>query len=207
MNPNGRNIRANGGSPSDTAQTDGAGGGGAGGTVLIDAGSYNSNLNVFVNGGDGGHVNNGASADSCFGPGGGGGGGILWHSGNIPGNVSFNGSGGQAGSTVNSNAAAACNGSNNNAASGASGNSLTSLQIPASTTNYIPLSGSAMGDTTICDGGSAVISASGTASGGPIFNWSNGQSGGSLTVSPAVTTTYTVSITDDRGCLSSTRSP
>jgi len=48
---------------------------------------------------------------------------------------------------------------------------------------------------TICVGESAVLSATG----GDIYQWSTGQSGASITVTPPVTTTYSVTVTDE-GC-------
>lgn len=47
-------------------------------------------------------------------------------------------------------------------------------------------------DETICAGGSATL----TASGGATYAWSNGMMGASVSVSPAATTTYTVTVTD-----------
>jgi len=50
-------------------------------------------------------------------------------------------------------------------------------------------------DQTICEGESTTLSASG----GDIYNWSNGQDGASISVSPTSTTTYTVTVTEN-GC-------
>lgn len=50
--------------------------------------------------------------------------------------------------------------------------------------------------TSFCSGGSATL----TASGGVSYLWSTGQTGPSITVSPAVTTTYSVTVTDAYGC-------
>ncbi len=44
-------------------------------------------------------------------------------------------------------------------------------------------------DTTICSGAPVTLTATGS---GTVFNWSNGMSGSSITVSPTTTTTYTV---------------
>lgn len=52
----------------------------------------------------------------------------------------------------------------------------------------------------ICDGQQATISASG----GTTYQWSDGQSGSSITVSPGTTTTYTVTVTDANGCSDTT---
>ncbi len=50
----------------------------------------------------------------------------------------------------------------------------------------------------ICTGESTTLSAS--SSGGGTFQWSTGQAGSDIEVSPLVTTTYTVTVTDANGC-------
>ena len=42
------------------------------------------------------------------------------------------------------------------------------------------------------------------ASGGSSYVWSNGSTTSSITVSPTTTTTYSVTVTDDKGCIAST---
>ncbi len=57
-------------------------------------------------------------------------------------------------------------------------------------------------DATICQGQTAMLSA--TASGAPApftYIWSNGYTGNSQSVTPASTTTYTVSVTSSNGCV------
>ncbi|MDD5569892.1 MAG: gliding motility-associated C-terminal domain-containing protein, partial [Bacteroidales bacterium] len=54
---------------------------------------------------------------------------------------------------------------------------------------------------TICDGGSATISANG----GLYYLWSNGQAGQSIIVNPVSTTTYRVTGTDINGCTNTAR--
>ncbi|MBA2613207.1 MAG: gliding motility-associated C-terminal domain-containing protein [Bacteroidetes bacterium] len=68
------------------ANIDGAGGGGSGGSVLLDVTSFSS-LNISVLGGDGGSDN--AVASDAHGKGGGGGGGIIWTSGSQAGITAF----------------------------------------------------------------------------------------------------------------------
>jgi len=51
-------------------------------------------------------------------------------------------------------------------------------------------------DIAICEGESTVLSAAG----GVVYNWDNGASGASQTVSPNTTTTYTVNVTDGGSC-------
>ncbi|MCB0661080.1 MAG: hypothetical protein KDC04_09090, partial [Saprospiraceae bacterium] len=100
---------------------------------------------------------------------------------------------------------------------GASGSSIT--VSPSSTTTYTvtvtsdhgcistgtvtvtvhPLpSVTIQGDSEICFGSSTVL----TASGGGTYAWNTGVSGSSITVTPIETTTYTVTVTSDHGCIS-----
>ncbi|MEZ4910991.1 MAG: hypothetical protein R2774_09020 [Saprospiraceae bacterium] len=65
--------------------------------------------------------------------------------------------------------------------------------------NPLP-NGSISGDTEICVGASTTL----TASGGSSYAWSTGDSGASITVSPSSTTSYTVTVTSDKGCVSTT---
>ncbi|MEZ4911002.1 MAG: hypothetical protein R2774_09075 [Saprospiraceae bacterium] len=65
--------------------------------------------------------------------------------------------------------------------------------------NPLP-NGSISGDTEICVGESTTL----TASGGSSYAWSTSQTGGSITVSPSSTTSYTVTVTSDKGCESTT---
>jgi hypothetical protein len=62
------------GTDADTALQDGAGGGGAGGTVVLDVDTVRGSLVVSARGGRGGMVQ---SEFACYGPGGGGSGGII----------------------------------------------------------------------------------------------------------------------------------
>lgn len=100
-------IRSNGGPVAviPNGIGDGAGGGGAGGTILLDVNSYGSPLTVEANGSDGGDVN--TTWNGCFGPGGGGGvGAILFTQASTPAGVSPMFSEGQPG--VNSNSTSPC---------------------------------------------------------------------------------------------------
>ncbi|MFN5223963.1 MAG: beta strand repeat-containing protein, partial [Bacteroidota bacterium] len=64
-----------------------------------------------------------------------------------------------------------------------------------------PLSISAAGQTTICIGQSATISAIGAGgNGGYVYTWSNGSSSITQNVSPGTSTNFTVSVTDSLGC-------
>lgn len=63
---------------------DGASGGGAGGTVILNIDNYIGTVTIESNGGHGGSVNNQATADRCYGSGGGGSGGTIYFSGAAP---------------------------------------------------------------------------------------------------------------------------
>ncbi|MBU0489166.1 MAG: hypothetical protein KKD31_14565, partial [Bacteroidetes bacterium] len=52
------------------------------------------------------------------------------------------------------------------------------------------------GDNSLCDGDSTVL----TASGGTVFIWSGGQNTAAITVNPANSVTYTVTVSDANGC-------
>jgi hypothetical protein len=57
-------------------------------------------------------------------------------------------------------------------------------------------------DQTICVGESITLSASSSGGTSPVtLSWSTGDTGSTTTVSPIVTTTYTVTATDDNGCV------
>jgi hypothetical protein len=92
-------ISANGKDNTIDATSDGSGGGGAGGTVLMNVtGSYTNAVTISAKGGCGGDN----SQSNCHGPGGGGGGGVIWFSqGSTPANVTTNVTGGSNGTNFN----------------------------------------------------------------------------------------------------------
>lgn len=73
---NGNTINAQGTSVTGTTYEESAGGGGAGGTILVHAGSVSGILNASVSGGQGGSTGAGSNA-TCRGSGGGGAGGMI----------------------------------------------------------------------------------------------------------------------------------
>ena len=81
---NGYKISANGQAGRSTSY-DGAAGGGAGGTIIMDVtGGYSGSLNIEANGGNGGNEDDDNSLNRCYGAGGGGSGGVLFFNGSLP---------------------------------------------------------------------------------------------------------------------------
>jgi hypothetical protein len=103
-----------------TANGDGAGGGGSGGTVLLDVTNYSGTpFIIHATGGNGG-ATSGFAQNRCYGPGGGGSGGAVFvKTGALPGSITTNFAGGTPGvilSSIN-----ACNGTTGTALAGAAG--------------------------------------------------------------------------------------
>ncbi|MDZ4809616.1 MAG: LamG-like jellyroll fold domain-containing protein [Bacteroidota bacterium] len=110
---------------------EGMGGGGAGGSVLMDVNVYVDNTTIETIGGKGADMTN--SGNLKVGPGGGGGGGILWlDAATLPANITFTSIGGLNG---------ICTAYSNNpwgATAGANGTSLLNLQIPIDNIPFKP---------------------------------------------------------------------
>jgi uncharacterized repeat protein (TIGR01451 family) len=68
------------------------------------------------------------------------------------------------------------------------------------TVNVNPLPNASIAGGNVCIGSSTVL----TASGGGTYIWNNGATSASITVSPIVNTTYTVTVTNANGCTAST---
>jgi Secretion system C-terminal sorting domain len=115
---NGNTISANGTKGTSTIG-DGASGGGAGGTIVMDIATYTGAVTVTTRGGDGGDENNLNIAGRCYGSGGGGGAGVIYYTGAVPVSASNNVAGGATGIAFNSNPVT-CNGSTG-ATAGANG--------------------------------------------------------------------------------------
>lgn len=80
---NGFKITANGGKGGN-ALSDGASGGGAGGSVIMDINTYSGSATIQANGGKGGDENDLGTAQRCYGAGGGGSGGTIYFTGPLP---------------------------------------------------------------------------------------------------------------------------
>ena len=99
---NGHKITANGQAGRSTSY-DGASGGGAGGTIIMNVtNSYTGTLTIQANGGNGGNEDDDNSANRCYGAGGGGSGGAIYFNGSLPG-ISRSFSGGAPGTNIQSN--------------------------------------------------------------------------------------------------------
>ncbi len=95
---NNNSILSNGINQTALTRDEGAGGGGAGGCIILNVQNYVANVTVETKGGDGGSTNNTIFTGDCHGPGGGGGSGMLILSRpSMPPNITYNCNGGKAG--------------------------------------------------------------------------------------------------------------
>ena len=123
---NGFSLSANGIAAANTSG-EGAGGGGAAGTIILDVADI-GNLQLSLKGGNGGQIDN-QNQDRCHGPGGGGSGGHLLHNLSFTPNTLFNG--GSAGISFNSSDGG-CPDATNGAQNGSIGLVNTLDSIPSS---------------------------------------------------------------------------
>ncbi len=196
LNMMGGSIIARGLSVRDTAAWDGkqyqqpgdgAGGGGAGGTVLLDIGATRGTATIDVRGGNGGHV---GARYQPNGPGGGGGGGAIIMTSSVAG-ITARLDGGVPGVHLSPETADEVRNSSWGATAGASGRVVTGFTWK----NYTPLVLTATGGGDICPGGSRVLTAS---EGFMYYRWSNGSTERSVTA--AVPGEYSVTAIDSSGC-------
>ncbi len=167
---NGFSIISNGESQLNpgTGIADGAGGGGAGGSIYVDATAYNGNINISANGGNGGDQ---IPTFGCVGPGGGGGEGVVIKLGPtpFPGNVTASMAPGNAG--VFSFPGFACTGTNYGAEPGVNEN-VNSIVTSAFYFNLPPEPINLGNDTLLCPGETLLLEldiADAT------YNWQNGS--------------------------------
>lgn len=189
-------IAANGNSQTVNAINDGAGGGGAGGTIFLDVERITSPVLVEAKGGNGGNVN----IAQPHGPGGGGGGGLLAvNSIALTDSINSVLNGGNPGVILNTT-------NTYSAEAGQAGRSAIGLIIPEGNAN--PVVAQVDKDTTICPG--SVASIGKTAIGGRppyTYSWSPSLGLDNSTAefpnaSPPVSTLYTLTVTDSTGCKS-----
>ncbi len=133
---NNRTIFANGGSSTVNTEGEGGGAGGAGGTVLIEAQSIGSTLNINVNGGTGTSIEN-IGTSNCNGPGGGGGAGyIALSNASIQANIVSSIQGGNSGVIVTTSQSNCTVGSTNGGQNGADGIVVTDLTLNVASTHF-----------------------------------------------------------------------
>jgi len=171
---NNQQINASGLDVIGNTNSEGAGGGGAGGCVYLLAQNINSTINVDVSGGNGGNIFSTIWASACHGPGGGGGGGaVVFQQAVTPTNVVPALSGGLPGTVLHTGPA--CAGSNFGAQAGASGILVYNYQVPSpgSPPNLGP-------DTLICDGALLELAPDSTYSS---YLWSTGATTPTITIS------------------------
>lgn len=187
------------------AAGDAAGGGGAGGTVVLRANTFSTtNLNINVDGGKGGNVNNGfdPAANRCMGPGGGGGGGAVWFSSvSTPVGCNVSALGGATGITSWPGAHVSCALLSNGGRDGDVGGVLNDLVSYEGTQLYAPHLFSVCCDTTICRGDQVILSASQSGTTPISYFWNTGETSSSILVSPFNTYTYICTGTDALGCI------
>ncbi len=155
VNGNGRSVTA-AGATSANVYRDGTGGGGAGGSVMINCSSATSLLNIDVHGGNGGSVTTGGAPN--HGPGGGGGGGlVVFTSASLPANVNI--------VSINGGTGGICNGTNYGTANGCIGNTSFNLALPQQTQNPTVTTSS---NTAFCVSGTITLNATPSNS----YSWS-----------------------------------
>ena len=131
INGNNNLITANGANVIGNTDSEGAGGGGAGGCVYLMSNSVTSPLTINVKGGNGGNIFSTLWASACHGPGGGGGGGtIAFISPSVPLNVTNQLVGGNSGMVLHNGPA--CAGTSHGAIAGAAGQLLYNFVLPVS---------------------------------------------------------------------------
>lgn len=171
-------VDARGANVVGNTDSEGAGGGGAGGYVHYMCPNTSSSINLDLRGGVGGNILSMLWSSACHGPGGGGGGGaVCFQQATVPANVSTILAGGNPGMVLHSGPA--CAGTPHGATAGAAGIQVFNfpIQAPAISPNLGP-------DISICQGQTVTLQSTTT------FNsylWNNGQTTATISInSPGV---------------------
>ena len=182
-------IQANGLNQEANSRQDGAGGAGAGGTIVVEVETVDSPLRILAKGGAGGST---LFSNGCVGPGGGGAGGVVWLSdASLPSQFQvIDLSGGEPG--LHLNTASSCHNTSYGAGPGAVGIVRTGLRIPEGEP-LPPLD--IEGPTFLCEGASIILN---VPKGYARYEWSHGATGPSAEISEAGT--YRVTAFDQAGC-------
>ncbi|MGZ4053948.1 MAG: gliding motility-associated C-terminal domain-containing protein, partial [Bacteroidia bacterium] len=166
---------------------DGAGGAGAGGTVLLKVPTYTSNLYITANGGKGGDQI--TTYGSCFGPGGGGGTGVIYAStSSLPVNVITATQAGNSGIDLYSGSS--CYMTSYGAANGQNATALKYNLVLPENTSLSSLSINLGNDTIICSNNPVTLNAFNP---GANYSWSTGATTSSIVINSSGT--YWVSVT------------
>lgn len=194
---NSSTICANGLSVTALAGNDAAGGGGGGGSIFIETSTLGSTINLQARGGDGGNI----SDNDAHGPGGGGGGGRIILRTALPQNlVQANVLPGASGANIRLNGANRTKGALPGEPGwfGVYGQVPPEREIPKLTIDGPKTISTCSGEPVVLE----VTAGGGTAPYG--YRWSTGETGSRITVSPSVTTTYSVIASDALGCVTET---
>ena len=171
---NGHTIDVSGNDVIGNTDSEGAGGGGAGGCTYLVTQNLNSQLTINANGGKGGDIFSTLWQSACHGPGGGGGGGTTVLSlPNTPFFLNNNVSGGNSGSVLHNGPA--CAGTPHGATAGTGGQIIFDYELPV-----VTISPDLGADFVLCSGASAVLSLTETYSS---YEWSDGSLSSELNIS------------------------
>ena len=178
INGNNFTVDARGANVIGNTDSEGAGGGGAGGYVHYMCNNTSSSINLDLRGGSGGNIFSTMWSSACHGPGGGGGGGaVSYLQGAIPANVTNLLAGGNPGMVLHTGPA--CAGTSHGAAAGAAGIQVFNYPVPAA--SVLPNLGP---NVSICSGQTITLQSTNS------FNsylWNNGQTTASITInSPGI---------------------
>lgn len=187
----GFSINANGDDVTIVTDSEGAGGAGAGGSVVLRVDDFTSALNINAYGGNGGDILSTLWAGTCHGPGGGGGGGYVGYSlGSVPAPVVQNLAGGEAG--IITSDGAFCDGTTHGAEDGDTGGNVFNLgELIFPEVDLGP-------DITVCEGDLYTLDAG---EGYASYDWSTGDSTQEIEVTDAGE--YIITITNAYGCKAS----
>ena len=178
INGNNFTVDARGANVIGNTDSEGAGGGGAGGYVHYMCSNTTSTMNLDLRGGNGGNIFSTLWSSACHGPGGGGGGGaVSYQQAAIPANLTNLLAGGNPGMVLHTGPG--CAGTSHGAVAGAAGIQVFNFPVPAAPA--LPNLGP---NVSICSGQTITLQSTNT------FNsylWNNGQTTATISInSPGV---------------------
>ena len=178
INGNNFTVDARGANVIGNTDSEGAGGGGAGGYVHYMCSNTTSTMNLDLRGGNGGNIFSTLWSSACHGPGGGGGGGaVSYQQAAIPANLTNLLAGGNPGMVLHTGPG--CAGTSHGAVAGAAGIQVFNFPVPAA-----PVLPNLGPNVSICSGQTITLQSTNT------FNsylWNNGQTTATISInSPGV---------------------